>query len=50
LRLRYEITRKFAPYIGVTWNRQFGETADFTRMRGGDPSEVQAVAGVRLWF
>jgi copper resistance protein B len=50
LRLRYEVTRKFAPYIGVTWNRQFGETADFTRMRGGDPSEVQAVAGVRLWF
>ena len=50
LRLRYEITRKFAPYVGVTWNRQFGGTADFTRMRGGDRSEVQAVAGVRLWF
>jgi copper resistance protein B len=50
LRLRYEITRKFAPYIGVTWNRQFGGTADYTRMRGGDRSEVRAVAGVRLWF
>ena len=27
LRLRYEITRKFAPYIGVVWNRKFGGTA-----------------------
>lgn len=50
LRLRYEITRKFAPYIGVTWNRQFGETADLARMSGGKRSVVQAVAGVRLWF
>jgi len=50
LRLRSEITRKFAPYIGVTWSRQFGGTADYTRQRGGDRSEVQAVAGVRLWF
>lgn len=50
LRLRYEITRKFAPYIGVTWNRQFGGTADFARQRGGNPRVVQAVAGVRLWF
>lgn len=50
LRLRYEITRQVAPYIGVTWNRQFGKTADFTRMRGGDTKVVQAVAGVRFWF
>lgn len=50
LRLRYEVTRQFAPYIGVTWNRQFGRTADFTRLRGGDRSVVQAVAGVRFWF
>jgi len=28
LRLRYEIRREFAPYIGVTWNRAFGATAD----------------------
>ena len=50
LRLRYEVTRQVAPYIGVTWNRQFGKTADFTHMRGGDTNEVQAVAGVRFWF
>ena len=50
LRLRYEVTRQFAPYIGVTWSRQFGETADFTRIRGRGQSEVQAVAGIRVWF
>jgi copper resistance protein B len=50
LRLRYEFTRQFAPYVGVTWSRQFGRTADITRQRGGDRSEVQAVAGVRFWF
>lgn len=50
LRLRYEVTRQFAPYVGVTWSRQFGRTADITRQRGGDRSEVQAVAGVRFWF
>ncbi|MCD2516750.1 copper resistance protein B [Massilia sp. G4R7] len=50
LRLRYEVTRQFAPYVGVTWSRQFGRTADITRHSGGDRNEVQAVAGVRFWF
>lgn len=50
VRLRYQITRQFAPYIGVTWSRQVGGSADLTRMRGDDRSEVQAVAGVRMWF
>lgn len=50
LRLRYEVTRQFAPYIGVTWSRQFGRSADFARLGGGKRSEAQAVAGVRFWF
>jgi copper resistance protein B len=50
LRLRYEIRREFAPYIGVNWLKQFGHTADFTRADGGDSSDVQFVAGVRAWF
>ncbi len=50
LRLRYDLTRQIAPYVGVTWSRQFGRTADFTRTRGGDASQTQAVAGVRFWF
>ena len=35
LRLRYEISRKFAPYIGVAYAGKFGETADFTRAEDG---------------
>ncbi len=50
LRLRYEIQRQFAPYVGVVWSRQFGGTADRVRESGGDPSDVQFVAGVRAWF
>jgi copper resistance protein B len=46
LRLRYEVRRELAPYIGVHWVRRFGETADLA----GDDSEVRFVAGVRAWF
>lgn len=50
LRLRYEIRREFAPYIGINWSRQFGDTADFTEEEGGDTSDTQIVAGIRAWF
>ena len=50
LRLRYEVRREFAPYIGVVWARQFGSTADYVRVSGGNPSELQFVAGLRAWL
>jgi copper resistance protein B len=50
LRLRYEVRRQFAPYVGVVWSRNFGETADLVREAGGSASDVQFVAGVRAWF
>ncbi|WP_375737850.1 copper resistance protein B [Pseudomonas boanensis] len=50
LRLRYEIIREFAPYIGVTWNRSYGNTADITRADGEDTDEARFVAGIRIWF
>lgn len=50
LRLRYEITRQFAPYVGINWTRRFGDTADFARGAGEDVSATEAVAGLRLWF
>ena len=50
LRLRYEIKRQFAPYVGVAWERSIGDTADFVRADGGDPAVTSFVAGVRLWF
>lgn len=50
LRLRYEIVREFAPYVGVSWERKVGETADFARQRGEDVDNVKFVVGVRFWF
>lgn len=50
LRLRYEIRREFAPYVGVTWNRTYGNTADYARAEDEDRSEARLVLGVRMWF
>lgn len=50
LRLRYEIRREFAPYIGINWSRKYGNTADFSRLEGVNVSDTQFVAGVRAWF
>jgi copper resistance protein B len=50
LRLRYEIRRELAPYIGVVWQRRFGDAARFARIDGRDPSDAQLVAGIRFWF
>ena len=50
LRLRYEITRQFAPYIGVSWNRSYGKTADLASDEGEKTNEARFVAGIRMWF
>lgn len=50
LRLRYEIRREFAPYVGLHWERKFGRTATFARAEGEDPSDLLLVAGLRAWF
>jgi copper resistance protein B len=50
LRLRYEITRKFAPYIGVTYENRFGDSARFARLAGGQASDLRFSTGVRIWF
>jgi copper resistance protein B len=50
LRLRYEIRREFAPYVGVIWTRRFGGSADFAREAGEEVSDAQFVAGLRVWF
>ena len=50
LRLRYEIRREFAPYIGVNWSKLFGETADFAAAAGQGSSDLQLVIGLRVWF
>lgn len=50
LRLRYEITRKFAPYIGIQHERAVGDTADLRRAAGHGATDTRLVAGVRVWF
>jgi copper resistance protein B len=50
VRLRYEIRREFAPYIGLSFDRSFGETATLVRQQGGDPSQIRFVVGLRAWF
>jgi len=50
LRLRYEIRRELAPYIGVERISQHGGTEDLTRAAGGDPSDTRLMMGLRFWF
>lgn len=50
LRLRYEITRRFAPYVGVVQERAYGATARLRHTDGEDANETRIVAGVRIWF
>ena len=50
LRLRYEYSRRFAPYIGVEWTSTYGDTADYRRVSGENDSDTQIVAGLRFWF
>jgi copper resistance protein B len=50
LRLRYELAREFAPYVGVQYERAFGDTAGFRRLAGEDVGGWSLVLGVRAWF
>jgi len=50
LRLRYEISRKFAPYVGVAYQGNYGQTASFVRREGLPVQGVRFVFGIRSWF
>lgn len=50
LRLRYEIRREFAPYIGIEWERLHGDTAELARAAGEETNDSRAVVGLRLWY
>jgi copper resistance protein B len=50
LRLRYEIAREFAPYVGVGYEAALGRTADIIRADGGDPDGFAVLVGLRAWF
>ena len=50
LRLRYEFKRELAPYLGVVWEKSFGDTANLLRTAGKDASETSFVLGLRFWY
>ena len=50
LRLRYEIRREIAPYVGLVYERSFGRTAELVSSAGDDTSDTRLVAGLRVWF
>ncbi len=50
LRMRYEVTREIAPYVGVSFGRKFGRTASYASEEGESRSERAILAGVRIWF
>lgn len=50
LRLRYEIRREFAPYIGLSYQREYGKTGDYSRAAGEDKDDVRVMVGLRLWY
>ncbi|WP_269618232.1 copper resistance protein B [Zhongshania sp. BJYM1] len=50
LRLRYEFTRKFAPYIGVNYHKKYGQTAEYSRDSGTDTETMSWLIGLRFWF
>jgi copper resistance protein B len=50
LRLRYEIVRRFAPYLGLSYERAFGDTAAWRARQGLETRGTHVVAGVRVWF
>ena len=50
VRVRYEFSRQFAPYVGVEWANRFGDTADLLRAASEPTRNTRYVAGVRFWF
>ena len=50
LRLRYQISQQFGPYIGLEYDRAFGTTRKFRRRDGEDLGGLSFVTGLRLWF
>jgi copper resistance protein B len=50
LRLRYEIAREFAPYVGMSWERRYGATARYARAAGDRTGGASLVLGLRAWL
>ena len=49
VRLGYQFSRKFAPYVGYVYSGVFGRTATFSRQSGQPTGANQFVFGTWLW-
>lgn len=49
-RMRYEIVREFAPYVGYSWTRKLAGTAELARTRGADVAHGALVLGLHWWY
>jgi copper resistance protein B len=49
VRLGYQFSRKFAPYVGYVYSGVFGQTATFSRQSGKPAGANQFVLGIWLW-
>lgn len=50
LRLRYEFKREIAPYIGITWQKKYGDSAKYSQQQDSSSEFTEVVLGVRIWF
>jgi copper resistance protein B len=50
LRLRYEFSRKFAPYLGVVYESKFGQTASYAKRASESAADFRFIFGVRIWL
>jgi copper resistance protein B len=50
VRLRYEFSRKFAPYVGVSYQQAFARTAQYARAAGESGESFNVLVGIRIWF
>ncbi len=50
LRLRYELRRELAPYVGLVWHQRFFDTADQARAAGRRTGGLALALGARVWF
>lgn len=50
LRLRYEIVKEIAPFVGVSFEQFTGNTASFATADGEATSRLRALVGLKVWF
>ena len=50
VRMRYEVSREFAPYLGFDWDGSFGNTASYAKHHSNNTQANNFVAGIHFWF